>query len=55
MFTKVTQDQKEYKLVNKGPKLSEEHVQRFEKISELRKGIICAYQEVYHKGFRQVF
>lgn len=39
MFTKVTQDQKEYKLVNKGPKLSEEHVQRFlKKISELRKG-----------------
>ena len=29
VFTKVTQDQKEYKLVNKGPKLSEEHVQRF--------------------------
>ena len=39
VFTKVTQDQKEYKLVNKGPKLSEEHVQRFlKKISELRKG-----------------
>ena len=39
VFTKVTQDQKEYKLVNKGPKLSEEHVRRFlKKISELRKG-----------------
>ena len=56
MFTKVTQDQKEYKLVNKGPKLSEEHVQRFlKKFQSYVKGIICAYQEVYHKGFRQVF
>ena len=54
VFTKVTQDQKEYKLVNKDQNYLKNMYNVF-KISELRKGIICAYQEVYHKGFAKYF